>query len=204
MCVCRGDAGTLTLLLLRHAPSDLNEEGRWNGQLDPPMSLAGRGIAIDACPRLLSALSNFSVVRIITSDLRRARETADVIAEALAIDEVLEEVGLRERDMGAWSGLSEEEAAAVYPSEYRAWCVGELAAPPGGESGQSIAIRALNVIGKWSSQEDGAVVVVTHAGVLRALAGVASSTEDRFPHLTGFWAHVDEAGNLMVGERYPG
>lgn len=193
----------MTLLLLRHAPTELNEAGRWNGQLDPRMSAVGHDMVVKASAALRSALGRFERIDVVTSDLNRARETADVIADALHVSKVNEEPDLRERDMGAWSGLSGEEAAEAYPAEYQAWRAGELTVPPDGESDQSVAIRAIKVINKWDRREDGAVaVVVTHAGVLQALAGITSSRADPFPPLSGFWASVDDAGIVTIGQQY--
>src|SRR5688572_19392365 len=88
------------LLLLRHGQSTWNADGRWQGQADPPLSPLGEEQARDAARRL--APGQFS--RVLASDLRRARQTAEILADALRLP-VEVDPDLREIDVGDWQGL---------------------------------------------------------------------------------------------------
>src|SRR5215510_15555658 len=96
----------IRLLLVRHGESTWNAQSRWQGQADPPLSPFGERQAEDATARLAEIATITSVW---VSDLRRARRTGELIARHLDLDGVREEPRLRERDVGAWSGLTRDE-----------------------------------------------------------------------------------------------
>ncbi|HEX8581069.1 MAG TPA: histidine phosphatase family protein, partial [Acidimicrobiales bacterium] len=83
--------GAGRVLLVRHGQSVWNAEGRWQGQLDPPLSDVGAEQARAAAAHL------DGVVAVATSDLDRARRTAEILAEALGVGPAIVEPGLRER-----------------------------------------------------------------------------------------------------------
>lgn len=104
------------LLLVRHAESTWNALRRIQGQMDPPLSPRGRAQARGLAVRLAGCrLAGFYC-----SDLLRARQTAEVIAEAVGLRPV-PEPGLREIMLGAWEGRSREELLREYPEEWAAW-----------------------------------------------------------------------------------
>src|SRR5690349_8120787 len=94
--------GPRRILLVRHAQSEWNAVGRWQGQADPPLSEFGREQAAGLAEHPL--LTAFDAI--VSSDLQRARSTAVAIAEcrALGSDEISIDAGLRELDVGSWSG----------------------------------------------------------------------------------------------------
>ena len=83
------------LLLARHGETDWNRIGRWQGQADPPLNEMGRRQAAELAERLVGQ----GISAIHTSDLLRASETAQVVAERLGLT-VEEDLGLREIDVG--------------------------------------------------------------------------------------------------------
>ena len=93
--------------LIRHAESTWNAAGLWQGQEDPPLSERGRFQAA----RLAEALAQERVEILITSDLVRTVETAEIVASRLAL-EAYRESGLRELDAGSWSGSSRQQIAS--------------------------------------------------------------------------------------------
>src|SRR5687768_13103713 len=93
----------IRLLLVRHGESTWNAQSRWQGQADPPLSPLGERQAEEAAERLAQTAS---ITEIWTSDLVRARRTAELIATQLGVPDVREEPRLRERDVGSWSGLT--------------------------------------------------------------------------------------------------
>jgi len=102
-----------TLILARHGETDWNRENRFQGHADPPLNDLGR----EQSAALAASLAEERIARIYTSPLRRAAETAEIVAAALGLD--VEHVeGLREIDVGAWSGLTRDEIAASFPDKY--------------------------------------------------------------------------------------
>jgi broad specificity phosphatase PhoE len=96
-----------TLLLVRHGETDWNRDGRWQGQSDTPLNEVGRQQAV----RVAEELDGIDVVY--SSDLARARETAEIVAERLGLDVELDE-RLRERSFGAWEGKTGPEIEAEF------------------------------------------------------------------------------------------
>ncbi len=107
---------TRRLVLVRHAQTAWNAEQRAQGHTDISLDQTGRAQAAAAAPRL--AAMRPAYVR--SSDLSRARETAEAIAGAAGL-EVQVDPRLREYAVGARSGLTLGEFEATYPAEYAAW-----------------------------------------------------------------------------------
>src|SRR4051812_41823770 len=117
------------LVLVRHGQSTWNAEGRLQGQADPPLSEQGRREA----EALGSVLYGFPPERVLASDLRRARETAEAAGFAAP---TLNPVW-REIDVGEWAG---RPLAELPPGPEPAWRGGSLR-PPGGETGGGLQAR---------------------------------------------------------------
>src|SRR3974390_1149426 len=106
--------GPSRLLLLRHAQSEWNAEGRWQGWADPPLSGEGDAQIAEAAAQLEG--QRFDLV--VTSDLLRARQTAERLLDSLEIDvECRVEPGLREFDAGEWSGLTRDQIEQRWPGD---------------------------------------------------------------------------------------
>src|SRR5262249_60844859 len=101
---------TTTILLARHGETDWTREGRFQGHADPPLNEAGRAQAIELAERLAS--TPFDAVY--SSDLARAHETAEILASSHGVP-VVADPGLREIDVGSWSGLTRAEIEARFP-----------------------------------------------------------------------------------------
>src|SRR4051812_34649235 len=97
------------VLLLRHAMSTWNEEGRFQGRGDPPLA-ASATAEIEAVVRLLPSVGHIS-----TSPQRRALETAVRLAALLARPTPDIDPLLRERDVGPWEGLTRSEIEVTWP-----------------------------------------------------------------------------------------
>jgi broad specificity phosphatase PhoE len=157
-----------TLLLARHGQTDWNAERRWQGHTDRPLSERGR----EQAEALAERLAGVELVAVYSSDLSRARDTAAVVAERQAL-EVRASPELREVDVGSWAGLTRAEAEARFPEAFARWQEGH----PGWEDGESYeamtarVVRAAREIA--AGEPDGPVLVVTHAGPIRALHAAA-------------------------------
>jgi glucosyl-3-phosphoglycerate phosphatase len=152
------------LVLVRHGQSTWNADGLLQGQADPPLSAAGRAEAAALAP----FLRGFPAERVRASDLRRARETAELAGHP---DPGLDP-RLREIDVGEWAGrpLAELPRGAEV-----SWRAGSQV-PPGGEPWEALARRVEAALDELLAA-GGSWLVVAHGGVIRAaiagLTGVA-------------------------------
>jgi broad specificity phosphatase PhoE len=160
------------VVLVRHAQSVWNHRGLVQGQAAAP-GLTPRGWAQAA--QAAWALRDLPCAAVVSSDLRRARQTAAVLATLRGIDLELDPA-LRERSLGRAEGR-----AAPLPAAWTGFQGGRLwdpdAAPPGGESVRQLLARVaprLEQLARRAARERGAVVVVTHGGVVRAARAVAT------------------------------
>ncbi len=185
------------LLLLRHGESTWNAEDRWQGWDDPPLSDAGRRQAEEA----VASLAPAGLDGVVCSDLARARQTAAIIAGALGLA-IEEDPALRERDVGAWTGLTRTEIEQGWPGALAAWRARRLASPPGGETDASMADRAIPAVRRLAARPEGSLLVVTHRGVVGVVERHLGHQPSRTPNLGGRWVHADGAG-LALGSTFP-
>ena len=152
-----------TLLLVRHGETDWNRELRFQGHADPPLNDLGRKQARE----LARQLSRERIAAVYSSDLRRAQETARIVADALGVD-VTALPALREIDVGSWSGLTRDEIAERFPEGFARWTEG--AHGHDGESREELRARVVEAAGRIAAAHPGEqVLVVSHVGALRAL-----------------------------------
>jgi broad specificity phosphatase PhoE len=144
-----------TLLLVRHGETDWNADGRLQGQTDRPLNEFGRRQA----HRLAADLEDEGLGAIYSSDLARARETAEIVGGRLGLPVALDS-DLREKDWGTWEGLTAVERDRV---EF----VGEST-----QAHQERILRALTRITEHHSG-DVRVLVVTHGGSMRRVQTAA-------------------------------
>jgi len=159
------------LWLIRHAESSWNALGRWQGWSDPGLSARGR----DQADQLARELAGARLEAIVTSDLRRARETANIVATALQV-ELTVDPRLRERDIGSWAGLTTPEIAGRWPDALaRLRERDPELRPGGGESVRDVQARVRAFLDDLAARPDpGRVALVTHGGVIRALGAAAA------------------------------
>ena len=154
------------VVLIRHAEPHAAAHGRCYGSLDVGLSTHG----LEQAEALATRLAHQQLVAVYASPLRRALATAAPLAAAhnLAIEPV---EALREIDFGAFEGLTYDEIAAEYPSEYRRWMETPTAVHfPGGESYDLLRTRVVASVDELRARhEKAAFAVVTHGGVVRAL-----------------------------------
>ena len=151
------------LILARHGRTAWNADGRFQGHSDPPLDSTGRQQALG----LAAHLAPLGPDLVISSDLRRARSTAQrVVAASGAEFDV--DADLREVYLGGWEGLNHREAEAAFPQEFEAWSSGIPVRRGGGETEDEAGRRAAAAIGKAMSGHPGLVVVVSHGLVLQS------------------------------------
>ncbi|MFF8811884.1 bifunctional RNase H/acid phosphatase [Streptomyces pactum] len=161
-----------TLVLLRHGETALTPQKRFSGSggTDPELSPAGRRQA----ERVATALAARGTIQaIVSSPLRRCRETAETVAARLGLDVRIED-GLRETDFGAWEGLTFAEVRERHPADLDAWLKSAKAAPTGGESFAAVARRVGVARDKLIARYAGkTVLVVTHVTPVKTLVRLA-------------------------------
>jgi broad specificity phosphatase PhoE len=150
---------------IRHGESVWNAEGRWQGQADPPLSEAGRLQAARAAETLAAC----GITRLASSDLARARATAEILGARLALAPRVDPA-LREHDVGCWSGLRDDEIAQRWPGDLARFRAGDLDLRiGGGESRRALGRRVAEALARLLARAEGPVALVSHLGVLRAL-----------------------------------
>jgi len=146
-----------TVLLARHGETDWNRDGRWQGWADPSLNDTGRAQA----HALGEQLRGVPFDAVYSSDLARARETAEIVAAPHGVP-VVTDPGLREIDIGSWSGLTRPEIDERFPSGKR----------PDGETRDEHAARVLEAVERIARANPGRrILLVTHGGTMRALHG---------------------------------
>jgi broad specificity phosphatase PhoE len=191
-----GQVGAPTrLLLLRHGQTELSVHRRYSGHGDPELTRLGHDQAAGAAARLAAV---DGVAAVLSSPLRRARQTAAVVAEALAAPLVVRP-GLIETDFGAWEGLTFAQARERDPDLHARWLASLDVAPPDGESfaavGARVAAERAEIVATY---RESTVVVVSHVTPIKMLLREALQGG---PELL-FRLHLDLA-SLSVAEFYP-
>ena len=162
-----------TFLLLRHGETALTPEKRFSGSGggDPELSATGRRQA--ACAAEAFAARG-TVQEIVSSPLRRCRETAEAVAGRLGL-EVRVEDGLRETDFGLWEGLTFAEVRERHGADLTAWLASPDVAPTGGgESFAEVAERVSAARDRLIARYAGStVLLVTHVTPIKTLVRLA-------------------------------
>ena len=164
-----------TLLLVRHGETDWNASGRLQGHTDTPLNDFGRQQA----RALAYELASEQLDAVYSSDLARARETAEIVAERLGLP-VAVDADLREKNWGNWEGLSSTERDAVVYV---------------GESSAAHRDRMLAALGRIAERHpSGRVLVVTHGGSVRRVQAAATGIAQPVVENCGRWTCVWENG----------
>lgn len=180
-----------TILLARHGETDWNVEHRYQGWADPPLNDKGRHQAQRLAETLTGPDPQISAVY--SSDLRRATETAEIVATRLGL-QVVPIRGLREIDVGEFTGLTRAQIDASFPG-WRDRMNQHGYAWEHGESVQEMADRVVAALLEIASAHDGeTVLVVAHGGSVRAALAKAAAL-DIAAHRH---AHPEPAGNCAL------
>lgn len=191
------------VVLWRHGRTRWNLEERFQGHTDVELDETGRAQA-ERAARLLAALQP---VAIVSSDLRRARDTAEALGR-LATVAVVEDERLRETFGGSWQGLTAGEIRAVDQAAYAEWRAGADVPAGGAETRTDVAARvAPAILEALADVPPGqTLVVVTHGGTARAAIGTLLGLPlDRWAVIGGLsnccWSVLEEAPAIEQGWR---
>jgi alpha-ribazole phosphatase len=154
------------LCLVRHGQTDWNIEGRYQGQSDVPLNENGRAQA----RALARQLQEHSFTAIYSSDLQRAKETAEIIAAVVKLP-VISDRRLREINQGEWEGQQVDIIRSRYSNLWQQRSVDPAKVrPPGGETVEEVARRVYAVTEEIAAQHPtGSVLIVSHGISLAAL-----------------------------------
>ncbi|MFJ8884276.1 bifunctional RNase H/acid phosphatase [Streptomyces sp. NPDC102402] len=162
-----------TFILLRHGETALTPEKRFSGSggSDPELSETGRHQA--ACAAEAFAARG-TVQEIVSSPLRRCRETAQAVADRLGLEVRIED-GLRETDFGVWEGLTFAEVRERYGSDLTTWLTSPDAAPTGGgesfaEVAERVSVARDRLIARCAGRT---ALLVTHVTPIKTLVRLA-------------------------------
>jgi broad specificity phosphatase PhoE len=158
-----------TVYLARHGETDWNRQGRWQGHTDIALNDQGRLQA----HALGQAVIARGLGRISSSDLARARETAEIVGAVLGLGPVTVDAALRERGFGCFEGLTREECEARYPELWSRYRSNLREVPPGGEPHTDVVPRVHAAMKRAAAAlgQTEAALLVSHGAAIRLSIG---------------------------------
>lgn len=166
--IAAGESLATTFIVVRHGQTVWNEQGRWQGWLDSPLTQTGIAQAHTAA----EALAGESFTAAYSSDSGRAIETARIVLTRHTGVPLHTTQALRERNYGGFEGLNTEEIDARFPgARFKHgrdtrdnWC------PPQGETLTEVRERVQGLMNELTRRHPGqTVLLVTHSNVVRII-----------------------------------
>jgi broad specificity phosphatase PhoE len=177
------------LILVRHGETVWNVEKIYRGRADVNLDEVG----IEQAELLGKYLSNWELEAIYSSPLRRALDTANIIAHYQKIVVHIAE-GLIDFDYGEWQSLPEQEAKGLYPTLHNEWHNNpHKVKMPGGESLEDVRRRAIEVVSDVLSKYQGSVVLVSHRVVNKVLICSLLGLDNSY-----FWNIKQDVGGITI------
>ncbi|HEU5211609.1 MAG TPA: histidine phosphatase family protein [Gaiellaceae bacterium] len=153
-----------TILLVRHGETDWNAARRIQGQTNSPLNDRGRAQA----NALADELAGEPITAVYSSDLDRARETAEILAGRLDLPVVVDPA-LRERNFGSWEGKTVDELEARWPGAWARWRDGNEGEGDV-EDHLTLAARVRDAVHRLAAAHPGErILVVAHGGAMRVI-----------------------------------
>lgn len=154
-----------TLYFIRHGQTEWNAERRMQGQWESDLTALGRAQA----KQTASAVSALGVDSIYASPLRRARDTAQALADATGRPVTFDD-RLKEWRAGDWSGFLYEDIPARWPEEWKAWNADRWTyRPPNGENFVDLAERGGAFLKDIIAAPEPRIAIVSHGFITRAM-----------------------------------
>jgi broad specificity phosphatase PhoE len=177
------------LILARHGETVWNVEKIYRGRIDVNLDEVG----IKQAELLSEHLSDLELEAVYSSPLRRALDTANVIARYQKIGVHIAK-GLIDFDYGKWQSRSEQEAKKLYPALHNEWHNNpHKVRMPGGESLEDVRSRAIEVINEVLFKYQGAVVLVSHRVVNKVLICSLLGLDNSY-----FWNIKQDVGGITI------
>lgn len=177
------------ILLVRHGETESTRGRRYCGHQDEPLNGEGKRQAV-----LLSRrLAGERIDRAFSSDLARARLTAEIILEGRPV-KAAEDSRLREIHFGFWEGMTHEEILSRHGTSYGQWLKDPIRPIPTGESLPALrdrVIQCLEEIVRSSRSGQGSILVVTHGGPIAVILGFVEGAPPG-----DFWRRIPPPASL--------
>jgi probable phosphoglycerate mutase len=188
------------LVLWRHGQTLWNAENRHQGQIDIPLNDVGREQARHAAQTLLA----MKPTHVIASDLERALETGQILADLAGVSLSTDE-RLRETFAGEWQGMTRDEIVSKYPADYAAWGGDSEIRPGGGETRWEVSQRVVAAIedALLNIPAGGTLVVASHGGALRSALGRLLGLDPRQWTILGVLANAQWSVLSELDENMP-
>ncbi|MGB9690738.1 MAG: histidine phosphatase family protein [Candidatus Sumerlaeaceae bacterium] len=194
---CATHEHAVTVVVVRHGQTHWNEQGRWQGRLDSPLTELGRQQAQEA----RKIIAEYPIQLAYSSDAGRALETVRILLGDDAAVSLFTHPALRERDYGVYEGLTAAEIEQLYPGT-RFHDVGgsrETWAPPRGETMAEVRERLrLFLLDLAAAHAGQTVLLVTHSGIVRALDSLC-----RGESFDAIWHRVPQNAAVYVARVHP-
>jgi len=153
------------LILARHGETMWNVENVFRGRADVNLNEVG----IKQAELLGKHLCNWELEAIYSSPVRRALDTANIVARCVEVAVYIAE-GLTDFDFGEWQSLSEQGVKRLYPAIFNEWQTSpHKVRMPGGENLDDVTKRTAEVVDEVLSRHHGNVLLVSHRVVFKVL-----------------------------------
>ncbi len=154
------------VILVRHGETDWNKNARFQGQTDVPLSVTGK----EQAEKVGLRLAHEKIAAVYSSDLSRAYETAQAIAQHHSLS-VIKNPALREINFGLWEGMSRQIIGDEHKALYQEWLANPMETKaPEGENFIEVQNRALVALRDIAARHrDETIVVVAHGGLIKAV-----------------------------------
>lgn len=185
------------ILLLRHAQSEWNVLGRWQGAgADPELTQEGENQA----KNVSNLLNNIEIFY--SSPLKRALNTAKIICQNLNVAAPKIANNMIERDAGEWTGLTREEIEEKWPNY-----LDQGKRPEHFESTENLTTRVMQNIISIAEENESTVCIVTHAGVIGRVIEYLNNVQhnnfmQRVTNCQGWWLNVDAETQEVTIEKF--
>ena len=182
----------MKLYLVRHGATEFNRKRVYQGWSDTALCVEG----IQQCEHLREKLSQVHFDAVISSPLRRALHSAELIT-GWPQDRLRIAAGLKEFKFGLWEGLESQEAERLYPEAWRAWAGDWMnCGPPRGEVFREFYGRVKDCFTGLVSENPGdTLLIVAHDGTLKVIAGLLLNMPPE-----SFWRFAFESGCYSLFE----
>jgi probable phosphoglycerate mutase len=184
------------IVFIRHAESQANREGFWNGRTDGPLSEPGEA----SLEVLGKRLSRWKFDAVISSPLARARRTAEAFSDDVQLDEDFTEI-----DLGKWEGMLFTEVQEKHGEELQEAITTQTLAMGGtGESLNEVGARATGAVDRLFDRmgENQRIAVVTHGGFMQSVIHRHLARDDRRVHAftsnTGITRLIHQFGRIRL------
>lgn len=160
----------MRLILTRHGETEWNLVHRTQGRTDTDLTETGR----EQARRISKRLAGLEFECVYTSPLRRARDTAEIIAQTRAVP-VIDDPSLMEMAFGEWEGLTFTQIGETFPDELSVWSsTPHFCNIPGGEPFAQLVARCAEFLRRAEeSHKDGIIAAVSHSVPTKVIAALS-------------------------------